>query len=108
MATNYQEPGQLPEGVALAHTLHGQPDDSVTHAHTASPHGRGVQPAPDSGIRYYEDDPPHVGSHRAVDRLKRCMAKDDTCMGWQISNSEFCAAHAGVFKPKSRLGPEQS
>lgn len=111
MATQYHETGQLPEGVVLAHTLYGQPDTSVTHAHTAAPHGVPVIQAPYDGIPYYEDDdlPPEevveeAETLRPAARDRRCMAKNDTCMGWAIKGGEFCAAHAGVFKPKTPGG----
>jgi hypothetical protein len=115
MATQYHESGQLPEGIVLAHTLYGRPDESVTNAFVASMAGVGVQPAPYDGIPYYEDDEPtahmvvpeplpELPKPRAEDRDKRCHAKDDTCMGWAIGGSEFCAAHAGVFKPKTPGG----
>lgn len=124
MATHYHESGQLPEGVVLAHTLHGRPDESVTNAYVSSMAGVDVQPAPYDGIPYYadvivvtdepDDEPktlvqserpgdPDV-AYRAEGRDKRCWAKDDTCMGWAINGSQFCAAHAGVFKPKTPGG----
>ena len=103
MATNYLEPGHLPDGVVLAHTLYGQPDTTVTHAYTAMSTAGTVQPAPDSGIPYYLDEPPETPETppelppAASDRSKRCKANDDTCNGWRIRDSELCAAHAGVF-----------
>lgn len=116
MATQYHESGQLPDGIVLAHTLHGRPDESVTHAYTAPHAGLDVQPAPYDGIPYYEDrDAPtsavpvpveldELPKPRAEGREKRCTAKDDTCMGWAIASGELCAAHAGVFKPKTPGG----
>lgn len=115
MATQYHESGQLPEGVVLAHTLHGRPDESVTNAHVAAHAGIEVQPAPYDGIPYYGDlltEPPKpqpvlrvsdrpgepAVSNRGPERDKRCWAKGDTCMGWAINNSSYCAAHAGVFR----------
>jgi ribosomal protein S3 len=110
MATQYHESGQLPEGVVLAHTLHGRVDQTITHAHTAGHLGVEVVQAPYDGIPYYEDaNEPTVAlvvpqeldelpKPRAEGREKRCTAKDDTCMGWAIGGHDLCAAHAGVFK----------
>lgn len=137
MATQYQEPGQLPEGIVVAHTLYGRPDESITHAHTATA-AAGVEliPVLDDGIPYYldrpaveeratpdlapepepgvsesetpDDDPFYdedddededVEPERPAERAKRCMAKNDTCMGWAMTGGTLCAAHAGVWKP---------
>jgi hypothetical protein len=119
MATQYHESGQLPEGIVLAHTLHGRLDESVTHAYTAAHIGLDVQPAPYDGVPYYEDVLPKDGetkddepkvltesdrpgdpdvAYRAEGREKRCWAKDDTCRGWAINNSLYCAVHSGVFR----------
>jgi len=114
MATQYHESGQLPEGIVLAHTLHGRPDESITHAHVAAHIGLDVEPAPYDGIPYYGDQLPEEPkpaplvlsdrpgepdiAYRAEGRDKRCWAKDDTCMGWAMTNSQFCSAHAGVFR----------
>jgi hypothetical protein len=100
MATNYLEPGQLPDGVVLAHTLYGEPDSTVTHAYTAMTQAGIIQLAPDSGIPYYEDD----GSPDP--RAKRCIGNDNTCMGWRITNSELCAAHAGLWRRHARPSTE--
>jgi hypothetical protein len=111
MATQYHEPGQLPDGVVLAHTLYGEPDTRVTHVHTAQSSMGGVQVAPEgSGVPYIGDaaaNADHSPPQRPAEREKRCMAKDDTCMGWRITDSEFCAAHAGVFKGPGREDPEK-
>lgn len=115
MATQYHESGQLPDGIVVAHTLHGEPDQSVTHAYTAMAAGLELVPAPYSGIPYYLDDEPtahmvvpepldELPQPRADGREKRCHAKDDTCMGWAIGQGEFCAVHAGVLKPKTPGG----
>lgn len=116
MATQYHESGQLPEGIVLAHTLHGRPDESITNAYVAAPNGIEVIQAPYDGIPYYESGEPtahitepvveleELPQPRAEGRDKRCHAKDDTCMGWAIGGSEFCAAHAGVFRPKTPGG----
>jgi hypothetical protein len=104
MATQYHESGQLPDGIVVAHTLHGRPDESITHAYTAEHAGIEVIPAPYDGIPWYGDEldeapPDHVAiPERAPERDKRCAAKNDTCMGWAIHGSEFCSAHAGVFR----------
>jgi hypothetical protein len=100
MATQYHEPGQHPEGMVLAHTLYGEPDRSVTHVHTAQSSMGAVQVAPEgSGVPYIGDAAANADHSQdtvpSADRAKRCAAKDDTCMGWRISDSEFCAAHAG-------------
>ena len=162
MATQYQQPGQLPEGVVLAHTLYGEPDHTVTHAHTAG----NVEPAFDDGVEWIgfgfheqvlEPPPELIGpepepepepgpepeepfvepSHEelvgqvmvvsedvllpitprpepepvrppsAIDptepeseRAKRCKAKNDTCRGWKIKDSDYCAAHSGLLNPR--------
>ncbi len=119
MATNYLEPGQLPDGMVLAHTLHGRPDQSVQHAHTtALADGTELIQAPYSGNPYRPParpapvSPPEtvepelvemtpfedVPEQRAPGRDKRCHAREDTCMGWAIRDSPYCAAHAGVFR----------
>jgi hypothetical protein len=106
MATQYHEPGQLPDGVVLAHTVNGEPDTHVTHVHTAHSSMGAVQVAPEgSGVPYIGDLYANRVTAEAADaepaptdRTKRCTAKDDTCMGWRINGSDLCAAHAGVFK----------
>jgi hypothetical protein len=106
MATNYlmgADGATLPDGIAIAHTLYGEPDATVTHAYTASG-AAGVQLVPSSdGVEYVDPDAPVAqpaaarDEPRPVERAKRCIAKDDTCMGWRIKESSYCAAHAGVF-----------
>lgn len=107
MATQYLEPGQHPEGVVLQHTLYGRPDESVTNAWNAPSTMGTVQVAPEgSGVPYIGDEAANAPTTtetvngkivlaRSPEREKRCLAKDDTCMGWRISDSDFCAAHAG-------------
>lgn len=100
MATNYligEDGASLPDGIVLQHTLHGEPDRTVTHAYTASgSEGVRLVPATD-GVEYVPSPMAQPKPLVApVDpRAKRCKAKDDTCMGWRINESDFCAAHAG-------------
>lgn len=61
--------------------------------------GGPVEPAV-FGIPY---EPPYVPPPPVPpSRDKKCRAKDDTCNGWRITDSDFCAYHAGKFK---RGGP---
>lgn len=127
MATQYllgEDGARLPQGIVLAHTVYGEPDTNVTNAHSAPVGGVGVIPVGDDGIEYMGDrvvrlapvseaetpeepepepdlpEEPFVTAavSESPNRAKRCAAKDDTCMGWRIKGSEFCAAHAGVFR----------
>jgi len=105
MATQYlivEDGASLPDGIVLAHTLHGEPANQFVPAH-AAPHGAAlVMPVGEDGIAYDEDAPVAVPYYEPVvrppEREKRCHAKDDTCKGWAIGGSEFCAVHAGVFR----------
>lgn len=116
MATQYHESGQLPDGLVLAHTVHGEPDHTVTHAYTATA-AAGVEliPAPYSGIPYYLDDEPtahmvvpepldELPQPRAEGRERKCVAKDDTCSRWAMKGTDLCAAHGGVLRPKTPGG----
>ena len=111
MATQYlivEDGASLPDGIVLAHTLHGEPANQFLPAH-AAPHGAAlVIPVGEDGIAYDEAVPvvvPYVERvERPPEREKRCTAKDDTCMGWAIGGYDLCAAHAGVFKPKTPGG----
>ena len=103
MATNYligEDGKALPDGIVLQHTLYGEPDRSVTHAWTASG-AAGVELVPVvDGVEYVpspmaQPQMPVAPLPPVDERAKRCKAKDDTCMGWRISDSDFCAAHAG-------------
>jgi len=49
----------------------------------------------------YEPPPDEAAliAAEAARRSKKCRAKDDTCEGWRIKDSEFCSAHAGVLHP---------
>jgi hypothetical protein len=113
MATQYligEDGAPLPEGIVLAHTVHGQPDHSVNHAWAVTnPDLGAVQPSPDPGMPYIGDAAAN-GPHEDLPdpRAKRCRAKDDTCMGWRISNSDFCAAHAGLMYNRWERAREQA
>lgn len=122
MATQYligESGASLPDGIVLAHTLHGEPDATVTHAYTAAPGGLKLVPVGETGVAYSGDrvqlaedraapDPAVVTSmvtvpdERDPTRAKRCHAKDDTCMGWAIKDSFYCAAHAGVWQRRPK------
>jgi len=80
-----------PAGAVIAHTYSGEPKSDTALEVTRSPHGT-VEPAV-FGIPY---EPPYVPP--PPDRAKKCRAKDDTCNGWRISDSDFCAFHAGKLK----------
>jgi len=120
MATQYHEPGGLPEGVVLQHTLYGEPHTQTTHAHTAAGlHSGAVQPAPDDGVPWNGvqatpessaaalevaqqsvtlPEPVDTEALRGPERAKRCHAKDDTCRGWKMTDSDYCAAHTASMR----------
>jgi hypothetical protein len=76
-----------PAGAVVAHTLYGALKDD-----TSSIYALGQVELSTSGAPYLGPDP-------AVDRAKKCKANDDTCNGWRLKNSDFCAGHAGILKP---------
>ena len=82
-----------PAGAQLAHTHWGEPKTDTQMALTVSGLGEGVEPAP-WGVPYTGPDP-------TIDRAKKCKANDDTCNGWRLKDSEYCAGHAGVLKPRT-------
>ena len=91
----------IPDGLAIAHTLWGEPDTSVTHAWTATGAG-GVElvPAGLSGVPYYEDIPPQP--EPAVDRSrdpKKCLANKNTCEAWRMVGSKYCVFHRRLDIP---------
>jgi hypothetical protein len=85
---------EAPAGTHLAHTMWGEPksDTSIQAAHG------NVQPSP-FGVPYIE--PPTTAELRA----KKCRANDDTCNGWRVRDSEFCAGHAGLLPPGGKREP---
>ena len=113
-------PNPIPDGVVLAHTVHGEPQNQYMHAHMI-PVGTeqlGVQSVDFSHIPWDgtlpeeppvvpQPEPPRpvpepepvvpepVPTIRAAGRDKKCHAKDDTCNGWAINGSDFCSGHAG-------------
>lgn len=118
MATQYvmgTDGAKMPDGIVLAHTLHGEPDRTVTHAHTANAaHGVAVVPVGDDGIAYKGDPryelvvpvpvPEQGGSDESEDkpdRSKRCVANNNTCNGWRIKDSDLCSGHAGKLRRPS-------
>ena len=74
-----------PAGAVLAHTQWGEPKTDTRAA--AAPEGS--QPNP-WGVPY--KPPP-----RDTSRDKKCKAKDNTCNGWKVTGSDFCAGHAGLM-----------
>jgi hypothetical protein len=77
----------LPDGVELAHTHWGEPkSDTSIQAVFGN-----VAPSP-FGV-------PYGGPPPEVDRGKKCKANGDTCNGWRVTDSEFCAGHAGILRP---------
>lgn len=113
----------LPDGVAVQHTLYGQPDFVITHTQASNYHGQAVVQAPDDGVPYYLDRPvvelvqeapvPSLGTEddlptvistveefpsRAPGREKRCIAREDTCRAFHIKDSEYCYLHANEAK----------
>jgi len=80
----------VPDGLALAHSLWGEPDTSVTHSWTAAGGAMGaVQMAPASGVAYYLDT---VSDPETRD-ARLCVAKDETCKTWKVHGSDFCVFH---------------
>lgn len=93
----------IPDGLVLQHTLYGEPAGRVTHAWTAAPNGVEVIQAPYSGVPWngIEDEiGPYVTpeNERTPDRIGRCWANNDSCMGKTMRDSKFCPPHAGVLK----------
>jgi hypothetical protein len=73
------------EGVALQHTLGGDPMSG--HAPVNQ---QGENHAPAARYNGYAE---HKVPGRAKGRDKRCMANDDTCMGW-ATNTGLCRPHS--------------
>ena len=85
----------IPDGLALAHTLWGEPDSSVTHAWTAAG-AAGVEliQLRLSGVPYYLAPEPRNPA--------KCRANDDTCEGWRVGGGDFCPGHAGLLGHRER------
>jgi hypothetical protein len=110
MATQYLigESGEpLPDGIVLAHTLYGEPANLAALDHTMGRGGLAVIPVGEDGIPYVGPKPATSDPDRLPGREKRCIAKGDSCMGYHMVDSEFCAAHAGLFKGPGREDPEK-
>ena len=97
----------VPEGLALAHTLWGEPDTSVTHAWTASG-AAGVElvPAGLSGVPYYLDPPIETeplaepaADHAKERDPKKCLANKNTCEAWRMVGSKYCVFHRRLDLP---------
>jgi hypothetical protein len=120
MATQYligEDGARLPEGIVVAHTLHGEPHPNVTNAYAIGD----VIPVGDDGIGWIGDQAVQLAPEkspaveaqpepvsepetvRPTERDKRCIAKGDTCMGWAMKDSQYCAAHAGRLNPHVRV-----
>ena len=97
----------IPEGLQLAHTFWGEPDTSVTHAHTAHSGRAGdVRLATPSGVPYMDDpqavyvEPPveaeTVSEPETVPpgrHPRMCIANDNTCKSWKMKGSNLCYGH---------------
>ena len=84
-----------PTGAVHAYTMYGAPKEDTAFLLTTSMEGSSVAPAT-GGVEYQPPPPPPP----PPDRAKKCRAKDDTCNGWRIHDSDFCAFHAGVHMKK--------
>jgi len=73
------------EGTALAHTLAGEPVTGVVRANAA---GENIALATQFSTAPYI---PPEKRHKAA---KRCIAKDGTCKGSRMKDSEYCVGHA--------------
>lgn len=95
---------ELPNGIERANTRWGEPANKNTCL--GAP---GSQPVPDMPSSYepvpqIPENPRKPIDH--TDRTKKCRANDDTCLGWRIKGSEFCAGHAGVLIPGGGHQPQ--
>jgi hypothetical protein len=81
--------------------MYGEPKfDTNAYAATSMP-GSSAAPAT-GGVAYIGPDP-------AVDRLKKCRAKNDECMGWRVPNTHYCQGHhqaieRGTYTEERELG----
>jgi hypothetical protein len=60
----------------------GEPKSDILMAAATGSVTGAVTPAPVDGVPYRNP------------RDKRCIANDDTCMGWATNGSAYCAGHA--------------
>jgi len=110
VATQYvmgQDGVALPNGVIHAHQVHGEPANQTAPAYSIGLNGEAVRPVGETGIGFEvvpEPPPPVVDADGVIrvapkpNRDNKCRAKDDTCNGWAISGSSYCAAHAGKLR----------
>ena len=95
----YLSPEDPPPGAVRQHTLYGEPANDVAKAYSNAVQGVEVVQVlgdfPYEGPGDAEVPEPILDESldEKPDRARRCMANDDTCMGWRIKGSEFCYGH---------------
>lgn len=81
------------EGVALAHTIYGEPSAQGNYAAfgSAGPNGN-IQRATFSVFEAYKS--PDQKLTETIHTSRRCLGKDGTCKGFPMKDLDYCSGHA--------------